>query len=69
MAKNIATSAVLRESTPEELDMRLNEAKQELFSLRVKSTTKELSNPNLIKSKRREIARINTIMNEKNKGA
>ena len=55
----------LREETLEDLELRFNDAKKELFNLRVRSTTKELTDPNQIRHKRREIARIKTVMNEK----
>ena len=70
MAKKKKGSAEsLREQTLEDLQVILEEAKRDLFNYRVQATTKELTNPNLIKVKRREIARINTIITQKIKDA
>lgn len=65
MAKNTLTAASLREQNNADLATRLAEAKQELFRLRVRATTKELTNPDIIRKKKREIARINTVLTEK----
>lgn len=65
MAKNKLTATKLRENTPEELRLRLDDAKKDMFTLRVRQTTKELENPHAIKTKRRDIARILTILHEK----
>ena len=59
----------LREQTKEELVLRLAEAKKELFNLRVRMTTKELTNPSDIRFKRREIARLLTLIGEKQSGS
>jgi large subunit ribosomal protein L29 len=65
MADKKASAAKLREQTPQELQLRLEEAKKEMFSLRVRQTTKELENPHAIRTKRREIARILTVLHQK----
>lgn len=55
----------LREQSVEDLELRLEETKHDLFRMRVRQTTKELVNTNDIREKRREIARILTILTEK----
>jgi large subunit ribosomal protein L29 len=58
----------LRELTTEELVDRLREAKAELFNLRVQSATGQLDNNRRLQVIRREIARIYTIMRERELG-
>ena len=48
-----------------ELTHRLGELKQEQFRLRFRQATMELENPKLLKEIRRDIARINTIIRER----
>lgn len=69
MAKEQLTARKLRENTAEELLLRLEETKKELFRLRVQSTTKESSTTHGIGAKKREIARILTVLNEKKRQA
>ena len=61
-------AAELRELSEEELVMRLREAKAELFNLRVQSATGQLDNNRRLQTVRREIARIYTIMRERELG-
>ncbi|GAA3756086.1 50S ribosomal protein L29 [Plantactinospora mayteni] len=58
----------LRELSEEELVSRLREAKAELFNLRVQSATGQLDNNRRLQVIRREIARIYTIMRERELG-
>ena len=58
----------LRELPAEELVDRLREAKAELFNLRVQSATGQLDNHRRLQVIRREIARIYTIMRERELG-
>lgn len=69
MAKTTLTAKQMRDQSPDELALRLAEAKKSLFGLRVRATTKELTNPSEIRKTRREIARIQTILAEKSKQA
>jgi large subunit ribosomal protein L29 len=62
------TAAEFRELTEEELVTRLREAKAELFNLRVQSATGQLDNNRRLQVIRREIARIYTIMRERELG-
>ncbi len=61
-------AAELRELAREELVNRLKEAKAELFNLRVQSATGQLDNHRRLQVVRREIARIYTIMRERELG-
>ena len=55
----------LREMHDEALAQRLAEAKQELFNLRFQNATGQLDNVSRFPAVRREIARIATIMRER----
>ena len=61
-------AAELRESSAEELVVKLREAKAELFNLRVQGATGQLDNNRRLQVVRREIARIYTIMRERELG-
>lgn len=58
----------LRELSEEELVTKLREAKAELFNLRVQAATGQLDNNRRLQVIRREIARIYTIMRERELG-
>ena len=63
------TAAVeFRELSTEELTSKLREAKAELFNLRVQSATGQLDNNRRLQIVRKEIARIYTIMRERELG-
>jgi large subunit ribosomal protein L29 len=61
-------SAELRELSGEELVTRLREAKAELFNLRVQGATGQLDNNKRLQVIRKDIARIYTIMRERELG-
>ena len=61
----MATAAELREADETELETRLAEAKQELFNLRFQIVTGQLDNSARIQTVRRDIARILTVLREK----
>jgi large subunit ribosomal protein L29 len=61
-------AAELRELSDEELATRLREAKAELFNLRVQAATGQLENHGRLQVIRREIARVYTIMRERELG-
>jgi large subunit ribosomal protein L29 len=61
-------AAELRELSDEELVSRLREAKGELFNLRVQAATGQLENHGRLQVIRRDIARIYTIMRERELG-
>ncbi|GHJ46157.1 50S ribosomal protein L29 [Catellatospora sp. TT07R-123] len=58
----------MRELSGEELVTKLREAKAELFNLRVQGATGQLDNNRRLNVVRREIARIYTIMRERELG-
>jgi large subunit ribosomal protein L29 len=58
----------LRELSEEDLVIKLREAKAELFNLRVQGATGQLDNNRRLQVIRREIARIYTIMRERELG-
>ncbi len=58
----------LRELGSPDLVSKLREAKEELFNLRVQSATGQLDNNRRLQIVRREIARIYTIMRERELG-
>ena len=60
--------AELRELSEEDLVARLREAKAELFNLRVQGATGQLDNNRRLQVIRKEIARIYTIMRERELG-
>ena len=55
----------LRDKTQEELQKELGELKSELFKLRFQLATNQLENPMKLKDVKRSIARIKTIMRER----
>jgi large subunit ribosomal protein L29 len=57
--------AELREADESELENRLADAKQELFNLRFQIVTGQLDNSARLKDVRRDIARILTVLREK----
>ncbi len=67
MAAGVAASE-LREQSDEELVSRLREAKAELFNLRVQAATGQLDNHGRLTVIRKDIARIYTIMRERELG-
>jgi large subunit ribosomal protein L29 len=55
----------IREFDNSEITARLGELREELFRLRFKSATQQLENPRLIQNIRRDIARLETILRER----
>jgi large subunit ribosomal protein L29 len=55
----------LREYSHEELLLRLKEAKEELFNLRFQAATGQLDNTSRILEARKDIARICTVIRER----
>jgi large subunit ribosomal protein L29 len=68
MAKAGTVPSELRELTNEELVLRLKEAKEELFNLRFQMATGQLDNNRRLRTVRTDIARIYTIMRERELG-
>ncbi len=68
VVKPVKTSKLLeklREMTDLELRQKLNDTREELFNLRFQGATGHLDDFTRIRQVRKEIARINTVMREK----
>ena len=57
--------SALNEMKDDELQLKLNELKQELFNLRFSHATGQLANPMQMVNCKRDIARIKTIQRER----
>ena len=57
----------IRERSDEELLQMKEDAETELFRVRLQNAIHQLDNTGQIKAKRRDIARINTVLNERAK--
>ncbi|NMA99907.1 MAG: 50S ribosomal protein L29 [Firmicutes bacterium] len=55
----------IRELSANELEVRLGELKEELFNLRFQLATGQLDNPMRISAVRKDIARVKTVMRER----
>ena len=56
----------IRELTAEQLSAKLKELKTELFNLRFQHAINQLDNPHKIAEVKKDIARVMTILHEKN---
>ncbi|RNL83809.1 50S ribosomal protein L29 [Halostreptopolyspora alba] len=63
MAKSL-TARELRDESFEDLVTKLKEAKEELFNLRFQAATGQLDNHGRLRTVKRDIARIYTVMRE-----
>ncbi|HTN81186.1 MAG TPA: 50S ribosomal protein L29 [Acidimicrobiales bacterium] len=61
----MATASELRELSDDELVTRLGEAKAEAFNLRFQHVTGQLDNTARLGDLRRDVARINTLLRER----
>ena len=59
-------AAEIRELSAEDLQVKLKEAKAELFNLRFQMATSQLDNTARVKQVKKDIARVMTILQEKN---
>ncbi len=55
----------VREMTPDELNTKLKELKNELFRLRFQHAINQLDNPHVIADVKKDIARVMTVLQEK----
>jgi len=55
----------IREMGADEIRTRVTELREELFNLRFRNTMKQLDNPLKIRESRREMARLLTVLKEK----
>ena len=60
------TASAIRDMTPEELSSKLRSDREELLALRLRKNMGQVENPARIRTLRREIARIETVVREKN---
>ena len=65
---NIVTAETLRALSTDELAIKLKEAKEELFNLRFQAATGQLESHGRLGAVRKEIARIYTVIRERELG-
>ena len=58
----------IRDMTEEEIETRVRELHEEIFNLRFRNAMRQLQNPLLIRERRRDIARLRTILTEHRTG-
>lgn len=58
-------STDIRDLKDDEIKERISEAQEELFRLRFRSATQQIENPALIKNLRRDVARMRTILRQR----
>ncbi|HEX5031743.1 MAG TPA: 50S ribosomal protein L29 [Candidatus Eisenbacteria bacterium] len=58
----------IRDLSEEEILVKINELTEEIFNLRFRNSMRQLQNPLSIREKRRDIARLRTILTEHRKG-
>ena len=58
----------IREMTEDEILTKIREIKEELFHLRFRNQMRQLQNPLLLREKKRDVARMNTILSEHRNG-
>ena len=68
MASSKVLAHELDELTPVDLESRLREAKEELFNLRFQSATGQLESHGRLKTVKKDIARIYTVVRERELG-
>lgn len=59
----------LRDKTPDELTVMEAELSEQLFALRLQKVTGQLENPSKIRQVKRDLARVLTVRNEKQREA
>ena len=59
------TATEIREMTADELRARVEQLQEEQFRLRFRAATVQLENPMLLRTIRRDIARIKTVLRER----
>jgi len=62
-------SKEVREMSIDQLKQQLISKEEELFNLKIQLATKQLENPMKIREARRNVARLKTILREKEKGS
>ena len=59
----------MRDQTVDEIQGRITELREELFNLRFRNSMKQLDNPLKIRTGRRELARLLTVLKQKETSA
>jgi large subunit ribosomal protein L29 len=59
--------AEIKELTLKELETRKREMRQEIFNLRIQQQAGQLEKPHMLRSLRRDVARVDTVLTEKRK--
>ena len=62
-------AATMRDQTLDELRGRIAELREEMFNLRFRNSMKQLDNPLRIRESRREMARLLTVLQERERKA
>lgn len=60
--------STMKDMSPDEITHRVGELREELFNLRFRNSMKQLDNPLKIREARREMARLLTVLREKEHG-
>jgi large subunit ribosomal protein L29 len=60
------TSKEIRELAPSEITTKLNETREKLLQLRLRKHTGQIEKPHLLRDYRKDIARLETILKQKN---
>jgi large subunit ribosomal protein L29 len=58
-------ATAMKEMTQDEITQRVTELREELFNLRFRNSMRQLDNPLKIREGRRELARLLTVLREK----
>jgi len=58
-------ASTLREQSVDELRQRVTELREEMFNLRFRNNLRQLDNPLKIRESRRELARVLTVLRQK----
>ncbi|MBI4364138.1 MAG: 50S ribosomal protein L29 [Candidatus Latescibacteria bacterium] len=58
----------IRDMTVDEIEQQIRELNEEIFNLRFRNSMRQLQNPLLIRERRRDIARLSTILTEHRTG-
>lgn len=61
----IVKATAMREMAPDDIRVRLGELREELFNLRFRNSMRQLDNPLQIRERRREMARLLTVLRQK----
>ena len=62
-------ASTMRDQTVDEIQGRITELREELFNLRFRNSMKQLDNPLKIRTGRRELARLLTVLKQKETSA